>query len=218
MEKHVWRKAEKNIYLPKAKPELIEIPKFSFFTIEGEGNPNLPDFGERVGVLYSLAYTLKMLPKSGVTPKGYFDYTVYPLEGLWDFTEEAKEKMIFSEKSNQKLNFTKDDLAYKIMIRQPEFVDSILANEIIEKVKIKKPHPLLNDVKFESIEDGLSVQMLHVGSYDDEIISFNTMNAFCETNYLEKRAYIHREIYLSDPGKVLPEKLKTTLRYFVKRI
>jgi len=87
--KFEWRKQEKNLYLPKEKPELLTVPKQKFITIQGKGDPNSPQFSELVGVLYSVAYAIKMIPKHGFTPEGYYDYTVYPLEGLWDLTEEG---------------------------------------------------------------------------------------------------------------------------------
>ncbi len=204
--KHEWRKHEKNVYLPKEKPELITIPGYKFFALEGRGNPNNEGFSEAVGVLYALSYGLKMLPKKGITPVGYFEYTVYPLEGIWDLSSEAKEAGIFS----------KDELVYKIMIRQPDFVTEELAGEVVEKTKKKKPHPFLDNVTFELIEDGLSIQMMHIGSYDDEPKSFEVMKGFCKSNKLTREDMRHREIYISDARKTAPEKLKTVLRYFVK--
>jgi len=88
--KYEWRKKEKEIYLPKNKPEIVIIPSHKFFMIEGKGNPNDDFFPEYIGVLYSLSYGVRMSPKSGVTPDGYFEYTVYPLEGIWDISDEAK--------------------------------------------------------------------------------------------------------------------------------
>jgi hypothetical protein len=205
--KHEWKKQEKNIYLPKETPELITIPSFQFFSIEGEGNPNGETFAEAIGVLYSLSYGLKMLPKKGVTAAGYFEYSIYPLEGIWDLSEKAKQTKIFD----------KNELVYKIMIRQPDFLDSELAEQIMELTKKKKPHPLLDKVKFERLEDGLAVQMLHIGSYDDEPKSFELMKEFCRNNNLIRDDLRHREIYLSDFRKTEPKKLKTVLRYFVKK-
>src|SRR5690606_3535439 len=98
-------------YLPKNKPELVSLPAFKFYTIEGEGNPNDAFFAEYIGVLYSLAYGVKMSPKKGLEPKGYFDYTVYPLEGVWDLNEEGRKKYKGS-------TIDKNDLVFKLMIRQ----------------------------------------------------------------------------------------------------
>ena len=88
--KHEWRKKEKNLYVPKQRPELITVPELKFFMIKGTGNPNSEEFSERIEVLYSLAYSVKMMPKKGYNPEGYFEYTVYPLEGIWDLTEKGK--------------------------------------------------------------------------------------------------------------------------------
>ena len=205
--KHEWKKAEKAFYQPKAKPELIHIPKFSFFTIHGQCNPNSEQFGEYIGVLYSLSYAVKMSPKKDNAPVGYFDYTVYPLEGVWDITEEAKQKTMTV--------IDKDALVFDLMIRQPNFVTTDYASNIIEQVKKSKPHPLLNEVCFIEIEEGACVQMLHNGSYDNEPQSFEQMEAFCKENNLQRKSKIHREIYLSDARKVSPDKLKTVLRFSV---
>jgi hypothetical protein len=204
--KYEWRKQEKNLYLPKEEPELVTVPKQKFFMISGSGNPNSEDFSERVGVLYSLAYAIRMMPKQGYTPEGYFEFTVYPLEGIWDLTEEGRKVA----------SLNKDELLYTIMIRQPEFVTEEVVERAFENVRKKKPNPLLKDVTFATMEDGLSVQILHLGSYDDEPQSFEKMNAFIKNNNLEKESLIHREIYLSDATKVEPAKLKTVLRYKVK--
>lgn len=206
--KHEWKKKEKAIYLPKNKPEVVTIPSFNFFTIDGKGNPNDKAFSDAIGVLYSLSYGIKMLPKKGIVPNGYFDYSIYPLEGIWDLSDEAKGNNTFD----------KNQLIYKIMIRQPNFVTKELADKTIEAVNNKKPHPLLKTVKFETIEDGLSVQILHKGSYDDEPISFQCMNEFCIANGLERTKFTHREIYITDARRSAPEKFKTVLRYSVKEI
>jgi hypothetical protein len=202
---HEWKKAEKKYYLPGTKPEMIKIPSFNFFSIEGMGNPNDEFFAEYIGVLYSLSYAIKMSPKKGLVPKGYFEYVVYPLEGIWDISEEAKLKPISQ--------FDKNTLVFNLMIRQPEFVTNNFALEIIEKTKKTKPHELLEKVKFVSIEEKECVQMLHVGSYDDEPASFKKMEEYCEENNFSRESKRHREIYLSDARRVAPEKLKTVLRF-----
>ncbi len=204
--KHEWRKHEKELYMPKQKPEIVDVPEQKFFMIEGQGNPNSHEFAERVQILYSLAYAIRMMPKQGYTPEGYFEYTVYPLEGLWDLTEEGR-----------KLDrLDKDELLYTIMIRQPDFVTEEIASKAIEMVRKKNSHPLLDEVSFGSMTDGLSVQMLHVGPYDDEPQTFDKMKKFIEENNLEIKTLRHREIYLSDARKVEPAKLKTVLRYMVE--
>ncbi len=204
--KYEWKKQEKDLYLPEEKPVLITVPKQKFFMLSGQGNPNGEDFAERVGVLYSLAYAVRMMPKQGYTPEGYFEYTVYPLEGLWDLTEKGRKL--------ETLN--KDELVYTIMIRQPDFVTEDVVKRAFEHVRKKKPHPLLENVEFDTMEDGLSVQMMHVGPYDDEPRSFEMMKKFIEENNLEITTLVHREIYISDVRKTEPSKLKTVLRYRVR--
>lgn len=205
--KHEWRKNEKYLYLPKEKPELITVPEQKYLAIKGKGNPNGEEFSQKIGVLYSLAYAIRMMPKQGYTPEGYFEYTVYPLEGIWDLTEEGRKL--------DELN--KDELLYTIMIRQPDFVTKEIVDKAFETVRKKKPNPLLDEVTFDALEDGLSVQMLHIGSYDDEPTSFRLMDEYLEENNLERVTFVHREIYLSDAQKVEPAKLKTVLRYMAKR-
>lgn len=203
--KFEWKKQEKNLYLPKGKPNLITVPKQKFIMIRGKGNPNDEEFSEKIGVLYSLAYAVRMMPKQGYTPDGYFEYTVYPLEGIWDLTKEGR----------QSDTLNKDELLYTIMIRQPDFVTQEVFDKAFENVRKKKNHHLLDTVTFETMEDGLSVQMMHVGSYDDEPQSFEQMKKFIKENDLEIITLRHREIYISDARKTEKSKLKTVLRYMV---
>jgi hypothetical protein len=207
--KHEWGKVEKGFYMPKNIPELICIPEFKFFTIEGKGNPNDDFFAEYIGVLYSLSYGVKMSPKKGIEPKGYFDYTVYPLEGVWDLNEDAKKSFDGT--------FDKNDLIFKLMIRQPDFVDYIFAMQILEQVKKKKPHDLLEQVRFEEIMEGDCIQMLHLGSYDNEPESFRNMEKIAGQEGYRRKTKIHREIYLTDARKVTPDKLKTVLRFNIAK-
>jgi hypothetical protein len=207
---HDWKKAEKKIYLPATKPEKINVPAFRFFSIKGQGDPNDKAFAEYIGVLYSLSYAVKMSPKKGLAPAGYFEYSVYPLEGVWDITDEAKLKL------SDKLD--KSTLVFNLMIRQPDFVTQEYAESVIELTKKKKPHPLLADVRFINIEEKSCVQMMHLGSYDDEPASFKRMEDFCTENNLKRESKIHREIYLSDARKVSPEKLKTVLRFKLSQL
>ncbi|ADL52403.1 GyrI-like domain-containing protein [Clostridium cellulovorans] len=184
--KYEWRKQEKDLYLPKEKPELITVPKHNFFMISGKGNPNEAEFSEKVAVLYSLAYAVRMMPKQGYIPDGYYEYTVYPLEGIWDLTESGR----LSD------TLDKNELIYTIMIRQPEFVTQEIVDKAFENVRRKKNLTLLDDVTFGPMEDGLSVQMMHIGSYDDEPQSFEQMKNFIKENNLEITTLKHREIYL----------------------
>jgi len=205
--KHEWKKHEKAFYLPKDKPEIVRIPEFKFYTIKGKGNPNDEFFAEYIAVLYSLSFAIKMSPKQGLAPKNYFNYTVYPLEGVWDIDEETKEQYIGT--------LDKNALVFNLMMRQPDFVTSDLANDMLERTKKKKPHDLLDKVEFSIIDEGLCVQMLHIGSYDNEPESFRRMELYSQEQNLKRLSHIHREIYLSDARKVAQEKLKTVLRFQV---
>ncbi|PEL13764.1 GyrI-like domain-containing protein [Bacillus sp. AFS017336] len=208
MSKFEWRKSLKEIYLPKSEPSKINLPSFNYITIEGQGNPNNELFKVNVEALYSLAYAIKMLPKKGIVPEGYFDYTVFPLEGVWDLDEEGR-----------KLDYlNKDHLLYKLMIRQPDFVTDNLAQIVLDQLKQKKKNPLLENVKFESITEGSCVQMMHVGSYDDEPRTFKQMEELCMENGLQRVQKTHKEIYISDARKTQPEKLKTILRFQVEEL
>ena len=201
--KHEWKKHEKALYVPKQAPVQLEVPEFKYIVLEGVGNPNNEEFSDAIGVLYSVSYGIRMLPKKGITPEGYFEYTVYPLEALWKQIEEKEE-------------FDKNNLQYRIMMRQPDFVTEELLAQVLEIVAKKKPHDRLTEVKLESIQDGDCVQALHVGSYDDEPATFAKLDEFCEINGMKRVNEWHREIYLSDARKTEPEKLKTVLRFQVK--
>lgn len=206
--KHEWKKSEKQFYLPGIIPEINVIPPFKYFTVEGAGNPNDEFFADYIEVLYGLSYTIRMSAKKGIEPEGYYEYTVYPLEGIWDISEVAKE--------NYKGTISKDDFVFKLMIRQPEFVTPDYARNIIEYNKKKKPNDLLEKVKFEVIEDGNSVQIMHIGPYHTEPESFRKMEEFCIQRGVKRKLNSHREIYISDPRKVTPDKLKTVLRIWLK--
>lgn len=203
--KHEWRKHEKELYIPKEKPELVDVPPMNFITISGKGDPNQQDFADRIGALYPIAYAIRMMPRNGFTPEGYFEYTVYPLEGVWDLTEEGRKKE----------TLVKDDLVYTIMIRQPDFVTREVFERAVEIAK-KKNNPLFDEVRFETIKDGLSVQMMHVGPFDEEYKTFEKMKEYISENNLKLKTLVHREIYISDIRKTEQEKLKTVLRYLVE--
>ena len=205
--KHEWKKAEKSFYLPAAQPSVVQVPPYHFVTLRGKGDPNEPAFGEAVGALYALAYGVKMLPKKGIQPDGYFEYAIYPLEGLWWLAQPPGEA-----------GFQKADLEYKIMIRQPDFVTQPLFCQVLELVRKKQLGPLLEQVQFEQITDGLSIQMLHHGAFELEQQSFGLMDRFCELQGYKRTSHVHREIYLNDARKTTPDKRKTVLRYTVEEI
>ena len=198
------KKKEKELYVPKQSPVQLEVPEFKYIVLEGVGNPNDEEFSDAIGVLYSVSYGIRMLPKKGITPEGYFEYTVYPLEALW-------------KQEDNKEEFDKNNLQYRIMMRQPNFVTEELLSTVLEIVAKKNHHDKLTEVKLESIQDGDCVQAMHVGSYDNEPETFAKLDAFCIANGMERANEWHREIYLSDVRKTEPEKLKTVLRFQVRK-
>lgn len=207
MSKFEWRKELKELYLPGKKPTIIDVPEMKFFAIDGRGNPNDEPFKEHIEILYGLSYAIRMMPKKGMTPEGYFEYTVFPLEGHWDLDEEGR-----------KLDYLdKDHLVYKLMIRQPDFVTEELFQYAVDTVKKKKPNLNVEQVKFETIREGLCVQAMHIGSYDDEPKTFERMEQFCLENNLKRAEKTHKEIYISDMRRTAPEKLKTVLRFKVTK-
>lgn len=210
MQKQNYRKEQKQFYQPGTKPGLIVLPSFKFFTIQGQGNPNDKFFGDYIQVLYALSYAVKMSPRQDKTPEGYFEYTVFPLEGVWDILDEAKADFTGT--------IDKNTLVFKLMIRQPDFLSVEFAAAIIEYTRYKKNLPLLNKVKFESIEEGMCVQMMHTGPFDDEPQSFQKMEDFTFEHRLKRISKLHREIYLSDPRKTPSEKLRTILRFQVEKL
>jgi hypothetical protein len=206
--KYEWKKQARALYLPKRTPEIVTVPSMKFFMLDGRGNPNSEDFADSIGVLYTLSYSVKMMPKKGITPEGYFEYTVFPLEGVWDLAPEARGAEVLD----------KDSLVYTIMIRQPDFVSEDTVKAALTSAAVKLKSPKLDKVRFGALEEGLCVQMLHVGPYDSEPASFEMMEEFCSTNGLRRVSKTHREIYISDFRKTAPEKLQTVLRFKVERV
>lgn len=205
MNKQDYKKEYKELYLPKSNPVIIEVPRIKFAVIEGEGDPNGEDFSLATAALYSFSYAAKMSYKSSDVPDGFYDYTVFPLEGVWDLIDKTKS---IEDKSNFK---------YSIMIRQPDFLTDELFERFKSETQKKKPNKYIDSLKFEAIEEGLCCQMLHIGSYDDEPASFEIMKRFCDENGYIRKSMKHREIYLSDPRKTEPSKLKTVLRFKVEK-
>lgn len=208
--KHDWRKDDQRFYMPLAQPQVVQIPEFKFFIINGQGNPNDDFFAEYIKVLYTLSYAVKMSPKKGTAPKNYVDYTIFPLEGIWTLDEEGI-------KSFDGV-IDKSKLVFNLMIRQPDFVAPDFAAYMLEHTKKNKPHELLEQVRFEAYADGNCVQMLHVGSYDNEPESFMKMEQFIQEQGYNRKSKAHREIYLSDARKVSQEKLKTVLRFEIAKL
>lgn len=200
-----YKKDYKRFYVPRTEPDVLEVPAVPYMMISGSGDPNGEDFAKATEALYSLTYAVKMSYKGDDAPAGYYEYTVFPLEGVWDLVDYSKPAT------------DKNNLKYTIMIRQPDFLTEEGFARFLERTKRKKPNPFLERARFEQAEDGLSCQMMHVGSFDDEPASFARMEAYCEANGYVRTSKIHREIYLSDPRKTESAKLRTVLRFPVAK-
>lgn len=201
-----YKKDYKEIYIPKQKPSLLTLDPMTYITLTYEGDPNKPEFQPIMAALYGFAYTIKMKSKQR---EDYYDYVVFPLEGEWDIINKEKG---FDSKGN---------LKSKIMIRQPDFLDEDLFNTYKALLLKKERDPAvlsaIERVRLEVIEEGPCVQMLHIGSYDNEPATFQVMEAFCKEMGYKRKEKTHKEIYLSDPRKVAPEKLRTVLRFKVTK-
>jgi hypothetical protein len=206
--KYEWRKKEKEIYLPPNKPVIIDIPSHKYYTIKGNGNPNSSFFGECIEALYATSYAIRMSYKNGLEPEKFYEYTVYPLEGIWDISEKAKQSFDGT--------IDKNELVFNLMIRQPDFVTREYAAKAKGWAEKKKSNHLIEKLNFNELSDGKCAQMMHLGSYDNEQASFDIMEDFCSQNNLKRKSKQHKEIYISDPRKVDPEKLKTVLRFEVE--
>ncbi len=206
--KHEWKKQEKVLYGPPVSPVEITVPPLNYYTISGQGDPNEAFFAEYISALYTASYAVKMSPRQGISLAGYTAYTVYPLEGVWDLNEQGR-----TEWKQGKLN--KKHLVFTLMIRQPDFLTAEAAEEILAYTGKEKSLPLADSISFCTIEEGLCVQMLHIGSFDDEPASFERMEAFAADRGLNRLSHIHREIYLSDPRRTNSDRLRTILRFRV---
>lgn len=201
-----YKKDYKHLYMPKTDPEIVSVPRIPFILISGSGDPNGEEFAKVTEALYSISYAVRMSHKSEDAPVGYYEYTVFPLEGEWDLLDRSKP---VTDKNNFK---------YKMMIRQPDFLTEQGFERFLEQTKRKKKNPLLDKVRFERVEDGLCCQMMHIGSFDSEPESFSRMEAFCNERRFIRSSKIHREIYLSDPRKTEPSRMKTVLRFPVNKL
>lgn len=206
MEKLDYKKKFKELYQPSAKPALIDVPEMIFFAAEGAGDPNkCREYKEALEILYGLSFTVKMSKMNNTQPEGYFEYVVPPLEGLW-----------YQENTNGIDYSRKDDFHWISMIRQPEFV----TEEVFETAKAalskKKPSLDISKARLMRYTEGLCVQLMHTGPYDDEPASIEKLERFAEENgYAEDfgTGRYHHEIYLSDPRKCAPERLRTVIRH-----
>jgi hypothetical protein len=205
--KHEWRKKERDIYVGDLTPRIINIPTYNYFSISGQGSPDSVNFKFSIEALYSLAYAVRMMPKWTKTPAGYFEYTVYPLEGFWSLTDTGVAKL--------PTGLDKDELIYILMLRQPSFVTQEVVEAAFRRVRMNSPSPLLESVKFGPFTEGRCIQMLHVGPFSEEQKTFDKITKYMDTHGLTKRTYMHKEIYLSDFRRTEPHNLKTTLRYLI---
>ena len=205
-----YKKEYKDLYLPKSKPAIIDVPEMLFVAVEGKGNPNDEggEYQKAIEILYSVQYTIKMSKKGNNVPADYFDYVVPPLEGFW-WLDSNKD---FSVENKSKYNWIS-------FIRLPEFVDDKVFKWACEEASKKKKIDT-SKAKFLKIEEGLCVQCLHTGAYDDEPKTLKLMNDFIAENGLQSdinETRRHHEIYLSDPRKTEASKLKTVLRIPVRK-
>lgn len=204
-----YKKEYKEFYMPKNKPSLVELPPMNYIAVRGKGDPNADDgeYKASIGLLYAVAFTLKMSKLGSRRIEGYFDYVVPPLEGLWQM--HGGGEIDYSHK---------DGLEFISMIRLPDFVTREDFDWAIAEAEKKKKLDL-SKVEFFSYSEGICVQCMHVGSYDDEPATVSAMDAFaCENGYVtDFGERLHHEIYLSDPRKCSPEKLKTVVRHPVRK-
>lgn len=205
-----YKKEYREFYLPKTAPEIIEIPEMNFIAVSGTGDPNEPDgdYQTAIGLLYGIAYTIRMSKKGGHEIEGFFDYVVPPLEGFW------------SQKDIRGVDYSrKEDFRWISVIRLPDFVKEADVKWALAAAAEKKGQDF-SRVEFLTLEEGLSVQCMHIGPYDEEPATVDLMHA-----YIEERGYVpdfsdtrlHHEIYLSDPRRTAPQKRKTVIRHPIRR-
>ena len=204
-----FKKEYKEYYMPKNKPDIVKVSTMNYIAIRGSGDPNIEggDYKAAIGLLYAIAFTIKMSKKGSHRIEGYFDYVVPPLEGFW--WQDGINGIDYAHKEN---------FHWISVIRLPDFVTENDFRWAVEKATKKKKQDF-SKVEFMTIEEGLCVQCMHIGPYDDEPATVSTMHEFLqqqgyELDITDKR--LHHEIYLSDARKVAPEKLKTVIRHPVK--
>ncbi len=205
-----FKKEYKEFYMAKNKPEIVNVPAANYIAVRGKGDPNTPDgeYQQAISVLYAVAYTLKMSYKTDYKIKGFFEYVVPPLEGFW------------WQDNVQGVNYAnKDSFNWISVIRLPDFITKKDFEWAVENASKKKKLDC-GKAEFLTIDEGLCVQIMHIGAFDNEPETVAIMDAFSEENgYVndinEKR--LHHEIYMSDARKVEPEKWKTVIRHPVRK-
>ncbi len=213
MEKLDYKKEYKDLYMPKKKPGIIQVPEMTFIQVEGRGNPNTcQSYKDAMEILYGLSYGIKMSRMSGEQPEGYFEYVVPPLEGLW---------WVDDDQYKGKGVIDKDKFCWFSMIRQPEFVTEEVFEWAKEKLHKKKPQIDFSNTKLVKFQEGLCCQVMHIGPYDDEPATIEKMEQFIiEEGYVQdfEEGRLHHEIYLGDPRKTAPERLKTVIRHPIRKV
>ena len=204
-----FKKEYKEFYMPMDKPSIVTVPRMNYIAVRGQGDPNEEDgeYQQSIGLLYGIAYTIKMSKKSDHRIDGYFDYVVPPLEGFW--WQEGIEGIDYAHK---------EDFRWISVIRLPDFVTKADFDWAAREAAAKKKMDF-SRVEFLTYDEGLCVQCLHNGPYDDEPATVEKMH-----RHMEEQGYmlditgerLHHEIYLSDARKVAPEKLKTVIRHPVR--
>ena len=205
-----FKKEYKEFYMPKNKPSIVSVPSMNYIAVRGHGDPNQEDgeYIQAIGLLYGIAFTIKMSKKGDRQIEGYFDYVVPPLEGFW--WQDGISGVDYAHKS---------DFHWISVIRLPDFVTKADFDWAVEEAGKKKKMDF-SKVEYFTYDEGLCVQCMHIGSYDDEPATVSTMHA-----YMEQQGYVlditdlrmHHEIYLSDARKVAPEKLKTVIRHPIRK-
>lgn len=206
-----FKKEYKEFYMPKGTPSIVTVPKMNFIAVRGCGDPNEEegDYKQAIGLMYGIAFTIKMSKKGDRRIDGYFDYVVPPLEGFW-WMNDIK-GIDYSRK---------DDFNWISVIRLPDFVTRADFDWAVNEATVKKKQDF-SKVEFFTYDEGLCVQCMHIGSYDDEPATVEMMHRFMEEqgyvlDITDKR--LHHEIYLSDARKVAPEKLKTVIRHPIRKL
>lgn len=201
-----YKKEYKEFYLPKGKPEIVQVPPMNYIAVSGSGNPNAPggSYQQAMQILYAIAYTLKMSYKTDYKMEGFFEYVVPPLEGFW--WQEDVAGVDYSRK---------EDFRWISLIRLPDFVTERDFQWAAETASKKKGIDC-SKAKFMTVAEGLCVQCMHLGPYDAEPATVAKMDAYLKeagyrNDFSPKR--LHHEIYLSDARKTPPEKLKTVIRH-----
>ncbi|SHI16525.1 hypothetical protein SAMN02745823_02941 [Sporobacter termitidis DSM 10068] len=210
MDKLDFKKADKALYMPGTSPSAVTVPEMTFIMVDGRGDPNAPDgeYSKAVELLYALTYAIKMSKLGGRAPAGYFEYVVPPLEGLWWYDDGGAFRF-----------GAKEHFCWTAMIRQPGFVTPEVFERAVLETAGKKPALNTGGARLSRYEEGLCVQCMHVGPYDAEPATVARMDAFMRAgglapDFSETRR--HHEIYLGDPRKTDPAKLKTVIRHPVK--